>query len=251
MANTDFFDDDLVKQRDAAKRIKLGPGDEPVGTLGSMPSSDEVPVRPVSDFNLTRMAKHKQDMDEQVVTAMQELERLRARQENLEKEKRELEEIRRKQEEYERGKREMVERFNQSLLTLEKDELQATRLAELLGATRARFKTLLADVQSLNDELWSEDQFRDELNKAITVIEDARMEYNKSMSRIDTLTGPAKPGGVPHQPVIFEEGRFGSEQPDKSFGHWVKIGFAVSLPLIVVIVVVTVVILILRSSGLM
>ena len=139
MANTDFFDDDLVKQRDAAKRIKLGPGDEPVGTLGSMPSSDEVPVRPVSDFNLTRMAKHKQDMDEQVVTAMQELERLRARQENLEKEKRELEEIRRKQEEYERGKREMVERFNQSLLTLEKDELQATRLAELLGATRARF----------------------------------------------------------------------------------------------------------------
>jgi hypothetical protein len=98
----------------------------------------------------------------------------------------------------------MVERFNQSLLTLEKDELQATRLAELLGATRARFKTLLADVQSLNDELWSEDQFRDELNKALTVIEDARMEYNKSMSRIDTLTGP-RAGRCAAPAVIFEE----------------------------------------------
>jgi hypothetical protein len=250
MANTDFFDDDLVKQRDAAKRIKLGPGDEPMGTVGDMQASDEVPIRPVSDFNLTRMAKHKQDVDEQVVTAMQELERLRTRQENLEKEKRDLEEIRRKQEEYERGKREMVERLNQSLLTLEKDELQATRLAELLGATRKRFKALLTDIQGLNDEVWPEDQFRDELNKALTVIEDARMEYNKSMTRIDTLGGPGKPGGGEHQPVIFEESRFHSE-PEKSFGHWLKVGFAASLPLIVVIIAVTAFILVLRSSGLM
>lgn len=250
MANTDFFDEDLVKQRDAAKRVKLGPGDEPMGTLGDMQASDEVPVRPVSDFNLTRMAKHKQDVDEQVVTAMQELERLRTRQENLEKEKRDLEEIRRKQEEYEHGKREMVERLNQSVLTLEKDELQASRLSELLGATRKRFKVLLADIQNLNDEAWPEEQFRDELNKALTVIEDARMEYNKSMSRIDTLGGPGKPGGAEHQPVIFEESRFSSE-PEKSFGHWLKVGFAVSLPLIVVIIAVTAFILALRSSGLM
>lgn len=250
MANTDFFDDDLVKQRDAAKRIKLGPGDEPMGTVGDMQSSDEIPVRPVSDFNLTRMAKHKQDVDEQVVTAMQELERLRTRQESLEKEKRDLEEIRRKQEEYERGKREMIERLNQSLLTLEKDELQASRLSELLGATRKRFKSLLADVQGLNDEVWPEEQFRDELNKALTVIEDARMEYNKSMTRIDTLGGPGKPGSAEHHPVIFEESRFSSE-PEKSFGYWIKVGFAVSLPLIVVIIAVTAFILVLRSSGLM
>jgi hypothetical protein len=251
MANTDFFDDDLVKQRDAGKRIKLGPGDEPMGTVGDAQSSDEVPVRPVSDFNLTRMAKHKQDVDEQVVTAMQELERLRTRQENLEKEKRDLEEIRRKQEEYERGRREMVERLNQSLLTLEKDELQASRLAELLGATRKRFKALLTDIQGLNDEAWPEEQFRDELNKALTVIEDARMEYNKSMTRIDTVSGPGKPGVGEHQPVIFEESRFGGSEPEKSFGHWLKVGFAVSLPLIVVIIAVTAFILVLRSSGLM
>jgi len=250
MNNTDFFDDDLVKQRAAAKRIKLGPADEPMGTVGDMQSSDEVPIRPVSDFNLTRMAKHKQDMDEQVVNAMQELERLRTRQENLEKEKRDLEEIRRKQEEYERGKREMVERFNQSLLTLEKDELQASRLCDLLGATRKRFKALLADIQGLNEEVWPEEQFRDELNKALSVIEDARMEYNKAMTRIDTLEGTGKTGGAEHQPVIFEDGRFSSE-PEKTFGHWLKVGFAASLPLIVVILAVTACILILRSSGLM
>jgi hypothetical protein len=250
MANTDFIDDDLVKQRDAVKRFKFDPAVEPMGAVGDIHSSDEVPIRPVSDFNLTRMAKHKQDVDEHVVTAMQELERLRARQENLEKEKRDLEEIRRKQEEYERGKREMVERFDQSLLTMEKDELQASRLAELMGATRKRFKALLADIQGLNEEVWPEERFRDELNKALTVIEDARMEYNKAMTRIDTLGGAGKTSGIEHPPVIFEEGRFGSET-EKTFGHWLKVGFAVSLPLIVVIVAVTALILILHSSGLM
>jgi DNA repair exonuclease SbcCD ATPase subunit len=248
MANTDFIDDDLVKQRAAAKRIKLDPVDEPMGTVNDIQSSNEIPIRPVSDFNLTRMAKHKQEMDEQVVTAMQELERLRARQENLEKEKRDLEEIRRKQEEYERGKREMVERFNQSLLTMEKDELQASRLSELMGATRKRFKALLADIQGLNDEVWPEEQFRDELNKALLVIEDARREYNKAITRIDTLELTGKTGGVEHQPVIFEEGRFGSET-EKTFAHWLKVGFAVSLPLIMVILAVTALILILHSSG--
>ena len=128
MANTDFFDDDLVKQRDSARRLKLGPSDDSIGTVGDGASSDEVPVRPVSDFNLTRMAKHKQEVDDHVATAVHELERLRKRQEDLEREKKELEELRRKQEEYERGKREMSERLSQSLVTLEKDELQAERV---------------------------------------------------------------------------------------------------------------------------
>ncbi len=248
MANTDFFDDDLIKQRDAAKRIKLGPGDEPVGTVGNLPSSDEVPVRPVSDFNLTRMAKHRHEVEDQVVHAMQELERLRKRQEDLEREKTDLEDLRRRQDEYERGKREMVERFSQSLVSLEKDELQAERMAELLGATRKRFKTMLAELQAINEELWAEGQIREELNKASTVLEDARMEYNKSMSKLDAVSGGKKMGGE-HQPVVFEEGR-PVHEAEKPFGHWVKVGFAVSLPIIVVLVVLTVVFFILRSSAL-
>lgn len=250
MSNTDFVDDDLVKQRDAVKRFKFDPAGEPMGAVGDVQSSDEVPVRPVSDFNLTRMAKHKQDVDEHVVTAMQELERLRVRQEHLEKEKRELEEMRRKQEEYERGRRELIERFNQSLPTLEKDELQASRLSELMGATRKRFKALLADIQGLNEEAWPEEQFRDELNKALTVIEDARMEYNKAMARMDALGGVNQSGVVEHPPVVFEGSRFGSET-EETFGHWLKVGFAVSLPLIAAILAVTALFLILHANGFM
>jgi hypothetical protein len=248
MANTDFFDDDLIKQRDAAKRIKLGPGDEPVGTLGATPSSDEVPVRPVSDFNLTRMAKHRHEVDDQVVSAMQELERLRKRQEDLEREKTELEDLRRRQDEYERGKREMVERFSQSLVSLERDELHAERMTELLGATRKRFKTMLAELQAINEELWAEDQIREELGKAVMVLEDARMEYNKAVSKIDAVSGDKKSGDQ-HQAVMFEDAR-PAHEVDRSFGYWVKVGLAVSLPLIVVLVVIMILFLVLRSSAL-
>lgn len=248
MPNNDFFDEDLVKQRDSARRIKLGPTDEPVATVGDL-SNDEVPVRPVSDFNLTRMAKHKQEVDDQVVTAMQELERLRKRAEDLEQEKRDLEESRRKHEEYERGKRELTERFSQSLVSLEKDELQAERLSELLGTTRKRFKALLAEVEALNEEAWPEEDFREELGKALVILEDARMEYNKAMSKIDAVTGGEHKASGEHPPVIFEEGRTAHE-PEKPFGFWLKVGLAASLPLIVVLVAITALFFILHINGL-
>lgn len=249
MANTDFFDDDLIKQRDAARRINLGKGDEPIGTLGEIPSSDEVPVRPVSDFNLTRMAKHKQELDDQVATAMQELELLRTRQESLEREKRELEELRRKQSEYERGKREMLEHFSQSLTSLEKDQTHAERLAELLGATRKRFRTMLEEIQGMTEENWPENQIREELSKSLAILEDARMEYNKAMSKIDAVSGAGKKGPAEHPSGIFEEGRAARDE-EKTFGHWLKVGFAVSLPLVTVVTVLTALVLLLHSYGL-
>lgn len=249
MPNTDFFDEDLVKQRDAAKRIKLGPADEPIGTVGDLSSTDEVPVRPVSDFNLTRMAKHKHEVNDQVVNAMQELERLRNRQEDLEQEKRELEEVRRKQEEYERGKRELTERFSQSLVSLEREELQAERLSELLGATRKRFKSLLGEIEALNEESWPEEDFRDEVGKALVILDDARIEYNKAMSKIDAVSGSERRPSGEHAPVIFEEGRVAHE-PEKPFGYWLKVGLAASLPLIVVVVALTALFFVLHINGL-
>lgn len=249
MANTDFFDDDLIKQRDAARKIKLGQGDEPLAMVNDLSGNDEVPVRPVSDFNLTRMAKHKQEVDDHVATAMQEIERLRKRQEDLEREKRELEDLRRKQSEYESGKREMMERLNQSLISLEKNELQTERLVELLGATRKRFKGLLSDIEAIDEDAWPEDQIRDELNKALAVMEDARLEYNKSMAKIDAIGGDGDQSSPAHKPMIFEESRYHGIEENRSFGYWMKVGAAVTLPLIATIVVLTIVVFILYAFG--
>jgi hypothetical protein len=238
MPKTDFFDDDLVKHREGAKRLRMGPGDS-APPPGPEPNSSDIPSRPVSDLNLTRMARHKEEVSSQVAHAMEELERLRTRQEDLEREKQELEELRRKQHEYESGKREVVTHLNQSLVKLEKDELNAEKLTEMLSSTRKQFTALLAEVEELNEESWPEESMRDELNKALTRIDQVRIEYNKALSRIDAITPEARHSVAEHQPMMYED-QVGGTGEERGFGYWVKVGLAVSLPLILTLLVLAV-----------
>jgi DNA repair exonuclease SbcCD ATPase subunit len=249
MANRDFFDDDLNRAQEAERRAKLAADDlTKIGNEGA--GADGVPVRSVSDLTITRMSKHKQELDSKVAGAMEELEKLRKRQEDLDRQRKDLEDLRKRQEDYQRGKQEMSDRLNQSLVTLEKEEIQASRLAELLSATRKRFKAMLGDVQSIDEETWPEDSIRDELNKAATLVDDIRMEYNKAVAKIDAISGDvqAPAGTAAHPAVIFEEGRRVVEEVEKGFGYWIKVGLAITLPLIVVLVILAVVLFFVRSN---
>jgi hypothetical protein len=80
---TDFFDDDLSQRRGAVKATAVGQGVDIVGTV----KHDEIPVRPISDLNLTRMAKHREEVNTQVASAKLEIERLRRKQTDLERER--------------------------------------------------------------------------------------------------------------------------------------------------------------------
>lgn len=233
MSGTDFFDDDLVRQRDTPRRVKLGPGDDAAAPVGDPPSSDELPARPVSDLNLTRMARHRKEVDTHAAIAAQELERLRKRQEQLEQEKRELEELRKRQDEYERGKREITEALKRSLVALERKEVDAQRTVELLADARTRFKELLAVVEQLKEEVWPEDRIRDELAKSLGILEQARLEYNKTMAKIEAIKPEAAADAPGKPPIILDDHSLRDDE--KSFWQWVKIGFAVSLPLAAVI----------------
>jgi hypothetical protein len=248
MPGTDFFDDDLIRQRDAPKRIKMGPGDEPVETLGDNVALDEAPSRPLSELNLTRMARHRQQVEAQTSTASQEIERLKKRQEQLEHEKKELEEFRRKHEEFDRGKREMLDHLKRNLVTLERREVEAGRLTELLGVTRKRFKSILEEIETIDPESWPEDQIRDELNRNLGVIEDARMEYNKALAKIDAVKTDDRAPAPGHAPVLFEEASLAASQ-ERPVGYWFKVGFAVSLPFVVTVVLVAIFFFLAQSNG--
>jgi uncharacterized protein Yka (UPF0111/DUF47 family) len=252
MPGTDFFDDDLIRQRDAPKRIKMpGPAGEPVETIGDGVPLDEGPSsRPVSELNLTRMARHRQQVDAQASTAIQEIERLKKRQEQLEHEKRELEEFRRKHDEFDRGKREMLDHLRRNLVTLERREVEAGRLAELLGATRKRFKSILEELETIDPESWPEDQIRDELNRNLGIIEDARMEYNKALAKIDAVKGEERvpAASSASSPVLFEEASAAAVQ-ERPLGYWIKVGFAVSLPVVMTVVILAIFFFVAQSNG--
>jgi hypothetical protein len=249
MAGNDFYDDDLIRQRDRANRIKMGPGDEPAASARDA-GGDDALSRPVSDLNLTRMARHKQDVDTQATRAMQELELLRKRQEQLELEKRDLEEFKRKSEEFERGKRDIIANIKRSLTAIERDEIEAQRMQELLEGTRNRFKVLLSDLDSIKEQSWSEENIREELTRALGTIEDARIEFNRSVAKIDTVK--SERGGAATSspsPVLFDDHGSMSFDTDKTFGYWLKVGTAFSLPLMLTLIVLAIVYFGLAMTG--
>lgn len=248
MPGTDFFDDDLTRPRAAAPRTSA-PREDAVETLGAAGAADEVPVRAISDLNLTRMARHKQQVTEQSAAALQELEKLRKRQEQLEQEKRDLEDLRRKHDDFDRGKREMSDHLKRSLVSLEREEVEYGRLVELLGTTRKRFKALLTALEEIKEEGWAEPEIREQLNRSLGIIEDTRMEYNKAIAKIDAVKGGDKgpstqaTGG---SAVLFEER---APMEDRPFGFWVKVGLAVSLPVVITLLLLGLLFLLGSSRG--
>jgi len=242
MAGRDFFDEDLVKHRDEIKRIKMGPADGPA--KAASPDPAEGPVAATGgDFNLTKMMRRKEQMAGDSARTIEELERLRTRQTDLEQQKKDLEHMRQRIAEYESGKQEMLEKISQSIVSLEKQEVKATTFANMLGSTRERFKDLREDLQVLDESQWSEDAFREELGKALTTVDNARMEFNKSIAQIESASGEQASPDSKYEHVVFD-GPATAPLEEKGFGDWLRIGFAVSLPLLAVLLVITILIII-------
>jgi hypothetical protein len=235
---TDFFDDDLVRERESALKIKLDGESGGAPRDGHIPSSRDLPNRPISDLTLTHLARHKQEVNEQMVDKAQELDRLRARQEELERERRLLEEMRQKQEAFDTGRRELKERLNESLVRMEKERLQADRFAQLLDETRRLFRERLDEVLALKEEDWDDANLLDELNRALVLLEDVRSVYNKAMAKIDAIqpqsvSGPARS----ERPLTFEEDGLAPAKTAHGFGYWLRAGLAFTLPLMVLLAI--------------
>lgn len=225
MSNTDFVDDDLVG-REGSGTSPHDEGEEQYDRMAGAIS------RATSDLELTRMGQHRKGVTEQVARTSEELERLRQRQADLEKEKRALQELRQKHDDYTRGKQEMLEQLGEALLQLERDEVRSTQIVDLVASTRRRFKELFEEIEDIDEESWGEDHVGDELTRALTLLEDTRIEFKKSMVKIGTVMDTSeRQSGSAGALEMAVPGRASS----RSFGQWVKIGFAVSLPMMLLL----------------
>ncbi len=234
MSNRDFFDDDLIQRRDAVQEVKMGP-EYNTDLAADAPKSGPVLVQ---DLNLTPLTQRKEEINGQVASKLDELERLRSRQEALEREKSSLEHLRSNQEKYEAGKREMLDHLQQSLVSLEREGILLNQRLELLTNTEKRFKELLSGIQKFNEEQWPTDSvgFREELTKALAVIDNSRKEYNKDLARVDVLR-ENRNGMLPEDRTLFYNDIAGQPARTRSFSEWMLIGLAVSLPVAIVLAV--------------
>jgi hypothetical protein len=175
-------------------------------------------------------APTRDEVDRKVVEAQQKLAELKRAQEDLERERASLEELRRRQTEFQTGRQEMIHHLTRGLGLLEEAEFNARRDAEQMVKTVTDFRDALDKIQAIHDETWTKENFSIELTRALTTIENARMEWNSARLKFNVLAGETQEETGPEAAPAPAASPFAS----MGLGELCKIGFAMTWPLVLV-----------------
>ena len=177
-------------------------------------------------------APTREEVDSKVAETQQKLAELRRAQEELERERAALEETRRRQLEFQTSRQEMLQNLTRGVGLLHEAEFAARRDAEQMSKTLVDLREALTKVEAIKEETWTKENFSVELTRALTAIENARMEWNSARLKFDVLSAtPADP-----QKASDEENRL-TPLLNCSFGTLCKLGLALSWPVAAVILV--------------
>ena len=175
-------------------------------------------------------APSREEVDVKVTEAQQKLAELKRAQEELERERVALEEVRRRQAEFQTGRQEMIHNLTRGLGLLDEAEFTARRDAEQMAKTIADFRDALTKVEAVREETWNKDNFSVELTRALTTIENARMEWNGARLKFTVLSGQTAEGKSPPNTETVEPSPFAV----KSFADLCRLGLALTWPLALV-----------------
>ncbi len=200
---TDFVDDDFQTRKTPHLPVAAG-----AGVFQRAPTREEV--------------------DTKVVEAQQKLAELKHAQEELERERATLEETRRRQMEFQTGRQELVHSLTRGLGLLEEAEFNARRDAEQMAKALSSLREALSKMEAIHEETWTKDNFNVELTRALTAVENARMEWNAARLKFPRLAGEkaedreaARAADLQEQEPLFTP---------RGFAGWCKIGLALTWP---------------------
>jgi chromosome segregation ATPase len=176
-----------------------------------------------------------QEVDSQVMEQQQKLAELKRAQEEKERELASLEETRRRQMEFQTGRQEMINNLVRGVGLLEEGEFNARRDAEQMATALADLRESLAKVEAIHEEGWSGDTFQIELTRALTTLENARMEWNSARLKFDVLNGRMGQAEQGVKPAA--ESAPLSPLSNFRFKDLCRLGLAMTWPLVLVLMV--------------
>lgn len=209
---TDFVDRDVETGRAA----RMSPAGAPP-TAGS-PVTTRPPTR--------------EELEVKVGETQSRIAELKRAQEELERQRSALEEARRRRVEFEAGRTETTGHLTRGIGLLEKAEFEARRDAEQLAKTLAGFREALARIESINEKAWTTETWSNELTRALTSIENARMEYNAARLKWTLLDDSAAPKGEASSAASADDPLGGLTR--RPLGELCRVGLALTWPLAVV-----------------
>lgn len=139
------------------------------------------------EFLSGRSAPPIEDVHTKVKEAHEELLQLKLRQEEIERTKQMLEIISQKQTRFANGKRDLLDKMNRAVIGIERELYSTQKLVEELTTTHDSFARHLEVLRSLQPEKWQRAQVDEELDRALSAIDDAEDDYVKSVRRLNSL----------------------------------------------------------------
>jgi hypothetical protein len=133
----------------------------------------------------------REELESKVMETQQRLSELKRAQEELERERATIEEARRRRQELQTGREELLEQLTRGIGLLEQAEFAARQEAEQLFKTLAGLRDAFAKIEAVQEETWNEKNWNTELTRALTSLENARMEWNSARLKWPVLDGKA------------------------------------------------------------
>jgi len=172
-------------------------------------------------------APTREEVASELAHKQQELAAILRAKEEKERERAGLEETRRRQMEFETGRQEMIQNLTRGVGLLEEAEFSTRRDADQMTKALGDLRDALEKIQAIHEETWTSETFSVELTRALTTLENARMEWNAARLKFSVLTGK-----VPEATSASPAARV---QPSASlaglsFGALCRLGLALTWP---------------------
>lgn len=191
------------------------------------------------DLLLNRPEKRNaEDLELELKQHQQRLLELQRQQEEVERRKQELEDLNQRRHKLVTGQKQVKERIARAMAVLERSEHESRKEIEFLQSTRENLGSHLDQVTLINPSDWDPEELDEELSRALSVIENASVDYSKAKAKIEALSGRE----IDMETGDFAEGASegsSSLMEDLPFPELVRRGLGLSLPLIIVLILIS------------
>ena len=220
---TDFFDEDLAET--AAPRAEAA----------NQPHGAE-----------SYYERQKRELPEQLSKTGDEIERLKQRQEALERRKQEIIDQRRRVELFEHNRKDLLDKLRRNAVMVVRESEQASRTAALCTEVGGLFSRLHQELEAFAPDSWSEEEYDARLTEALAKVDAATAEYRKAMDQVAAVNWRGAETPRDSAEPSFESA--GGAAP-RGFFRWLVAGFAFSIPFAIIAAIVIAVVFALKGAA--